>query len=107
MKEENISKERDTKVRIFSGALKVSSTMVYRSFGKKTKYVVIHASRSDVARSATTDILDKVLQLKKNIKNKLIDADVILSTPTLRTENEKALLILRQLIKYLLNLLYI
>ena len=81
--------------------------MVYRSFGKKTKYVVIHASRSDVARSAATDILDKVLQLKKNIKNKLIDADVILSTPTLRTENEKALLILRQLIKYLLNLLYI
>ena len=48
--------------------------------------------------------LNKLLQLKSFIQKKLPYAEIIISTPTLRSENGKAALTVRQLTNHLINL---
>ena len=50
------------------------------------------------------DILNKLLQLKSFIQEKLPDAEITISTPTLRSDNGKVALTVRQLTNHPINL---
>ena len=58
----------------------------------------------DAVKFISRDILNKLLQLKSFIQEKLPDAEIIISTPTLRSDNGKAALTVRQLTNHLINL---
>ena len=68
---------------------------------KKPRYMIIHAGTNHPSRSNSRKICSRFLQPKKD---KLPDIELILSTAALRTGNGKALLILRQVTKYLVKL---
>ena len=67
-------------------------------------YLIIHVGTNDAAKFTSRDILNKLLQLKSFIQEKLPDAEIIVSTPTLRSDNGKAALTIRQLTNHLINL---
>ena len=71
---------------------------------KQPKYLIIHAGTNDAVKLTSRDILNKLLQLKSFIQDKLPDAEIIVSTPTLRSDNGKAALTIRQLINHPINL---
>ena len=66
--------------------------------------IFIHAGTNDAVKFTSRDILNKLLQLKSFIQEKLPDAEIIVSTPTLRSDNGKAALTIRQLTNHLINL---
>ena len=68
---------------------------------KKSRYMIIHAGTNHPSRSNSRKICSRFLQPKKD---KLPDIELILSTAALRKGNGKALLILRQVTKYLVKL---
>ena len=55
----------------------------------KTVVIILKTSR---------DILNKLLQLKSCIQEKIPNAEITISTPTLRSDNGKAALTVRHLI---------
>ena len=69
-----------------------------------SKYLIIHAGTNDAVKFTSRNILNKLLQLKLFIQEKLPDAEIIVSTPTLRSDNGKAALTIRQLTNHLINL---
>ena len=71
---------------------------------KQPKYLIIHAGTNDAVRFTSRDILNKLLQSKSFIQEKLPDTEIIISTPTLRSDNGKAALMVRQLTTHLINL---
>ena len=71
---------------------------------KQPKYTIIHAGTKDAVKFTSRDILNKLLQLKSFIQEKLPDAEITISTPTLRSGNGKAALTVRQLTNHLINL---
>ena len=103
--ERNLSNDRSVKVRKFPGAtvddLRLHALPIIR---KQPKYLIIHAGTNDAVKFTPRDILNKLLQLKSFIQEKLPDADIIVSTPTLRSDNGKAALTISQLTNYLINL---
>ena len=50
---------------------------------------LIHAATSDTVKFTSRDILNKLLQLKSVIQEKLPDAEITISTPRVRTDNGK------------------
>ena len=71
---------------------------------KQPKYLIIHAGTNDAVKFTSRDILNKLLQLKSFIQQKLLDAEITISTPTLKSDNGKAALTVSQLTNYLINL---
>ena len=71
---------------------------------KHPKSLIIPAGTNDAIHFASRDILNKSLQLKSFIQEKLADAEITISTTTLRSGNGKAALMLRQLTKHPINL---
>ena len=71
---------------------------------KQPKYLIIYAGTNDAVTFTSRDILNKLLQLKSFIQEKLPDAEIIVSTPTVRSDNGKAALTIRQLTNHLINL---
>ena len=103
--ERNLSNDRSVKVRKFPGAtvddLRHHALPIIR---KQPKYLIIHAGTNNAVKLTTRDILNKLLQLKSFIQEKLPDVEIIVSTPTLRSDNGKAVLTIRQLTNHLINL---
>ena len=102
--ERNFSNDRSVKVRKFPGAtvddLRHHALPIIR---KQPKYIIIHTGTNDAVKFTSRDILNKLLQVKSFIQEKLPDAEII-STPTLRSDNGKAALTVRQLTNHLINL---
>ena len=77
---------------------------VHSILRKKPKHIIIHIGTSDATYSTSREILDKLLKLKTLIKETLPETEVILSTPTIRSDNGKRALTVRNLCGHLLNL---
>ena len=67
-------------------------------------FVIIHAGTNDALYLTSRKILDNVLTLKSFITDNLPNCEVIISTPTLRTDDGKAALTVGQLTNHLLQL---
>ena len=65
---------------------------------------IFNYSHKNAVKFTSREILNKLLQLKSFMQEKLPDAEIILSTPTLRSDNGKAALTVRQLTNHLINL---
>ena len=66
--------------------------------------MIIHIETNDATSSTTKEIQNNLLKLKPLVNKKLPQRTVWLSTPTLRTHNGKATLIVSQLVNHLLTL---
>ena len=71
---------------------------------KKPKHIIIHIGTTDATHSTSREILDKLLKLKTLIKETLPETEVTFSTPTIRSDNGKAALTVRNLCGHLLDL---
>ena len=56
----------------------------------------MHAGTDDTVKLTSRNILNKLLQLKSFIQEKLPDVEIIIFTKTLRSDKGKAVLTLRQ-----------
>ena len=103
--ERNLSNDLSVKVRKFPGAtvddLRHHALPIIR---KQPKYLIIHAATNDAVKFTSRAILNKLLQLKSFVQEKLPGAEIIVSTPTLRSDNGKAALTITQLTNHLINL---
>ena len=71
---------------------------------KKPKHIIIYIRINDAIHSTSRKILDKLLKLKTLIKETLPETEVTFSTPTIRSDNGKAALTVRNLCDHLLDL---
>ena len=71
---------------------------------KKPKHIIVHIGTNDATRSTSREILGKLLKLKTLIKETLPEIEVTFSTPTIRSDNGKAALTVRNLCGHLLDL---
>ena len=71
---------------------------------KKPTNMIIHTGTNDAPSSMSREIQDNFLKLKALVNEKLPQCKVWLSTPTLRTDNGKAILTVSHLVDHLLNL---
>ena len=63
---------------------------------KQPKHLIIHAGTNDAVTFTAVDILNYSFQLKAFIQEKLPDAEIKISKPTLTSDNGKAGLTARQ-----------
>ena len=99
----NLSNDRSVKVRKFPRA--TVDKLWHQALPiiqKQQKSLIIHAGTNDLGKYTSRDILNKLLQLKYFIQEKLPDVEITFSTPTLRSDNGKVAQ--RQLTKHLINL---
>ena len=95
----------NVKIRKFPGATKDDLNYhVHLILRKKPKHIIIHIGTNDATHSTSREILDKLLKLKTLIKKTLLETEVTFSTPTIRSDNVKAALTLRNLCDHLLDL---
>ena len=71
---------------------------------KKPSHIIVHAGTNDAYHTTSREILNKLLNFKSLIQEKLSDWKVFISTPTLRSDNGKATLTVNQLTNHLLQL---
>ena len=71
---------------------------------KEPRFIVIHAGTNDAPYLTSRKILDNHITLKSFITDKLHNCKVVISTPTLRTDDGKAALTVSQLTNHLLEL---
>ena len=71
---------------------------------KKPSNIILHVGTNDAKNIPSRIILDNLLKLKALVKDSLPTCRVFLSTPTLRTDDGKAQITVRQLTKHLLQL---
>ena len=64
---------------------------------KKPSYLIIHAGTNNGKRFTSTEILDQLLNLKKFLSEQVPDCKVIISSPTVRSDDGKAGLTVSQL----------
>ena len=102
--ERNFSNNCSVKVRKFPGA--TADNLQHHALPiiqKQPKYLIIHAGTNDAVKFASRDIFKKLLQLNSFIQEKLPDAEITISILTLRSDNGKAALTVRQLSNHLVN----
>ena len=103
--EENLSKQHNVRIRKFSGAtVDDRNYHVHPILHKKPKHIFVHIGTNDAARSTSREILDKLLNLKTLIKETLPETEITFSTATIRSDNGKAVLTVRNLCDHLLDL---
>ena len=96
--EENFSKQHKVRIREFPGAtVDDLNDHVHPILRKKHRNKCCH-------RSTSREILDKLPKLKTLIKESLPETEVTFSTPTIRSDNGKAALTVRNLCDHLLFL---
>ena len=91
---------RNGKVRNFPGAtVDGLNHHIIPLLQKKSSHIIVHTGRNDAYDSTSREILNKLLNflnkllnLKLLIQEKLLDCKVLISTPTLRSDNRKATL---------------
>ena len=71
---------------------------------KEPSFVIIYAGKNDAPFLTSRKILDNLITLKSFITDKLPNCKVVISTPTLRTDDGKAALTVCQLTNHLLQL---
>ena len=71
---------------------------------KKPKHIIIHIGTNDATHSTSREILDKLLKLKTLTKETLSETEVTFSTTTIRSDNGKAALMVKNLFGHLLDL---
>ena len=72
---------------------------------KKPSHLIIHAGANDAKRFTSREILNQLLNLKKFVSEQVPDNNkVIISTPTLRSDDGKAGLTVSQLTNHLRQL---
>ena len=77
---------------------------VHPILGKKPKHIIVLIGTNDATRSIPRGILDKLLKLKTLIKETLPEIKVTFSTPTIRSDNGKAAITVRNLRDHLPDL---
>ena len=103
--EENICKQHNVRTRKFPGAtVDDLHYHVHPILRKKPKHIIIHIGTNDATHSTSREILDKLLKLETLIKKTLPETEVTFSTPTIRSDNGKAALTVRNLCDHLLDL---
>ena len=88
--ERRMSSKRVVKVRKFPGA--TNSDMYHYLIPlleKKPDHLILHIGANDVLNYEGTEIVDKILQLKSFIQEKLPTANVILSKPVMRVDTKE------------------
>ena len=71
---------------------------------KKPSHLIIHAGTNDAKNFTSREILDQLLNLKKFVSEQVPDCKVIISTPTVRSDDGKAGLTVSQLTNHLRQL---
>ena len=71
---------------------------------KRPSHIIVHAGTNDTYHSTSREILNKLLNFKSLIQEKLPDCKVFISTPALRSDSGKATLTVNQLNNHLLQL---
>ena len=66
---------------------------------KKPSYIIIHAGTNDAPYLISRKILENLITLKSFITDKLSNCKVVISTPTLRTDDGKAALTVSHLLQ--------
>ena len=103
--EEILFKQHNVRIRKFPGAtVDDLNCHVHVILRKKPKHIIVHIGTNDATRSTSREILDKLLKLKTLIKETLPETEVTFSTPTIRSDNGKAALTVRNLCDHLLDL---
>ena len=91
VEEKRLSKRINVKVRAFSGST-ISDMYSYIAplLKKHPDNVLLHVGTNDVMRNINSDqIVDDLLQLKHEIELEQPHCNVIISTPVVRTDNNK------------------
>ena len=79
------------KVRNFPGAnVEDMRHNVIPLIRKKPSHLIIHAGTNDAKKFTSREILDQLLNLKKFVSEQVPDCKVIISTPTVRSDDGKA-----------------
>ena len=71
---------------------------------KEPSFVIVHAGTNDAPYLTSRKVLDNLLTLKSLITDNLPNCKVVISTPTLRTDDGQAALTVCQLTNHLLQL---
>ena len=71
---------------------------------KKPSNIILHVGTNDAKNLPSRTVLDNLLKLKALVRDSLPTCRVFISTPTLRTDDGKAQITVRQLTKHLLQL---
>ena len=96
---------QNVKFRNFSGATADDlNHHIILLLQKRPSHIIVHAETNDAYHSTSWEILNKLLNFKSLIQEKLPDCKVFISTPTLRSDNGKATLTVNQLTNHLLQL---
>ena len=103
--EERINKKnRPVKVRNFPGATVPDMEYLFPIIQKKPSNIILHVGTNDAKNVPSRTVLDNLLKLKAFVRDSLPTCRVFISTPTLRTDDGKAQITVRQLTKHLLQL---
>lgn len=91
VEEHRLSKKYNVKVRAFSGAT-VTDMFDYITplLRKKPDIILLHVGTNDTSFSSADEILKNIEHLTHYIRNNLPSTKVIVSTPTIRSDNGKA-----------------
>ena len=93
--ERNLSNNRSVKVRKFPRTTADDLPHhVLPIMRKQPKYLIIHTGTNDAVKFTSRDILNTLL--KSTIEETLPDAEIAISAPTLRSDNGKTALTVRQ-----------
>ena len=71
---------------------------------KKPSHIIVHVGTNSAYHSKSRKILNKRVNFKSLIQEKLSDCKVFILTPTLRSDNGKAMLTVNHLTNHLLQL---
>ena len=104
--EERINKkDRPVKVRNFPGATVADMEhYLIAIIQKKPSNIILHVGTNDAKNLPSRTVLDNLLKMKVLAKDSLPTCEVFISTPTLRTDDGKAQIMVSQLTKHLLQL---
>ena len=94
IKEELLKTDKhNVKVRFFrGGTIEDMEDNIKPILKREPDYIILHVETNNATNLTTRDILDKLLQLKSKILNPSKSCKVIISQPTLRSDNGKAAL---------------
>ena len=102
---ENLSKQHNVRIRKYPGAtVDDLDYHVHSILRKKSRHIIVHIGTNNATHSTSREILDKLLKPKTLIKKTLPETEVTFSTPTIRSDNGKAIITVRNLCDHLLDL---
>ena len=85
--------KHNVKVTFFrGGAIEDMEDIIKPILKREPDYIILHVRTHNATNSTARDILDKLLQLKSKILDARKSCKVIISQPTLRSDNGKAAL---------------